>query len=362
MKQRRVLRKLAIAVGAGVATLLLSQLSISANPAAGMTEIASTSWLACPRPLAPPHGLPASLKGWGSSENKNITHQISLDQRALARKGIRLTQWGPDPCSGKVKIYLTHYSRASARILITAYGSDVIVSHHSMPRPPIADRSNDTSPFNGGDFLTFITLGVCTGGPVVELNGSAPRDIGASQVLTAGHCDTSLGDLVFRSNKNGDQGPAFGVISRSRLCNNCIDSAIIRHDSLGTRYNYSVWGGPPDSPSGTIYGEDGTAFPQPFDQVTQDSAFTGELSGLIVEDVNQSVTFSDGITRIDLTLVHGGETIIHGGDSGGPWWQHEDGSSRVKIVGTTVGGSGEFAYYEQISRILSAWGAYVPTI
>jgi hypothetical protein len=177
-------------------------------------------------------------------------------------------------------------------------------------------------------------------------------------MLTAGHCDTGLGDGVERSDRSGDPGPEVGVIDHSRLCDNCIDSATIRVDSTGASYAYDVWG---DNDTQTSYPEDGTAFPQPFDKVTRDSAFTGEIRGITVEDVNQSVTSSDNITRIDQTFVHSSLTIVRAGDSGGPWMQHEGTTNKVRMVGTTTCGQGEFGYYQQMGRIDSARGVTVPS-
>jgi hypothetical protein len=59
--------------------------------------------------------------------------------------------------------------------------------------------------------------------------------------------------------------------------------------------------------------------------------------------------------------VTSSQAICHGGDSGGPWLQHEDGTSAVKTVGTTVGCSGNtVAYYQQIGGIDSFFGVHVP--
>jgi hypothetical protein len=370
LKLPRGFRKSTVVAGAGAATLMMALFIVSPHAAASATAAptkhgasarvatALTNWLGCARPLVPPRNMPASLKGWYSSQNNYITRRIGLDQRALAREGVELTMWGPDPCSGKIKIYLTHYSRAAARILITAYGNDIIVSHRSMPRPPLASRSNDQSPFSGGDFLLVPhsdgTYEGCSGGPIVEVNGTT-----AALMLTAGHCGNGIDLLVYRSDRSLNFGPAVGKLNQVRLCNKCIDSATIRHDSTGADYVYSVWGG--GDSSSTSYLEDSTAFPQPFNLVTQDSAYTGELTGLVVEDVNQTITFSDGITRVELTLVHGGQQIIQSGDSGGPWLQHLGSTNEVSIVGTTVGGGGEFAYYQQIDSINDFFGVHVPT-
>lgn len=351
MKLPRVPRKPAVTAGIGVATLVLLFVNTGIT-ATGSAAIASTNQLGCSRPLAPPRGQPASLRGWYSSKNRHVTHQIGLDQRGLAREGVQLTQWGPDPCSGKVKVYLTHYSRAAARVLVSTYGNDIIVSRQSMPRPPVDSRSSDISPFNGGD---FIALGgfLCTGGPVV-----VGRTDNTNYMLTAGHCDPHVGDLVGRSDRHGSTFVSLGFINVFRLCNLCIDVAQIKHGSLSARYNLQVWLAGDNS---TFFSaENGSCFPQPFNLVTQDSAFTGEITGITVEDVNQSVTFNDGLTRVELTLAHAGQTIVNSGDSGGPWIQRLGSTGNVCVAGTTVGGAGEFAYYQQIGGIDTFLNTFVP--
>jgi hypothetical protein len=295
--------------------------------------------------------------GWGSAKNKSITERIDADARSLARQGVELSQWGPDWCSGKVKVYLTHYSRAAARILTAAYGSAIIVSRRSTPLATPAGRSGDTSPFSGGDFITS-SGGSCTGGPIVVVNGTSNN-----RMLGAGHCDTLVGDEVFRSNRNGDVGPIMGKVETVRFCNNCIDSETIKPDATGAHYNHDVWGG--GDTGNVIYTEDGSAFPGNGDRVTQDSAVTGEITGLTVVATNQMKMFTDGVTRVLLTEVQDARDICHKGDSGGPWIQHEGSTSNVKVVGTTVGCTFGAVFtdgwYQQIGSIDSFFGVHVPT-
>lgn len=37
-------------------------------------------------------------------------------------------QWGPNPVSGKVRIYLAHYSAEARQVLIDRYGEEDIVA------------------------------------------------------------------------------------------------------------------------------------------------------------------------------------------------------------------------------------------
>ncbi len=287
------------------------------------------------------------LAGWGSRAAKALSGRILADQKSLAREGVELTQWGPDAATGKVKVYLTHYSAAARRALITRYGKDIIVAPRSLPRPARDGRQNDTSPFAGGDLIT-VAEGVCTSGPTVIGNNS-----GHTFMLMAGHCAEGVGFPIFTD------GVEMGTVTNVRLCNDCIDSATVS----GT-YSDTIWGGSANG-SGPLYEEDGSLFAMPgqgsASLVTADGAVTGEVRGVTVIAVNQYVAFNDGFTTRYITeATKSGATVCQPGDSGGPWYQHEGNTGNVEVVGTMVGGSGSTCYYEQIDAITNWFNVHVP--
>jgi hypothetical protein len=325
--------------------------------------------------------------GWLSPLNERLSARIFADQRALGRLGIQLTQWGPDSVTRKTRIYLTHYTRQAAQVLRARYGSDIEVAPFSEPRPGRFARGSDTPPYIGGDFLWIPgTSSLCTGGPIVKDNST-----GHLEMLTAGHCVADTGDFVYRSDHSGDtNGPHMGNVVDRDLCNNCLDVAVINANSSGSSYGADIWGADWNTPNEPIFFEDGTSFPDPAncnqglalgcsgDTVTADSAVTGQVTGITVYAVNQTVTFSDGIsTRAlseacsDVIAIHAGDlvceaagpVIVHEGDSGGPWITIEGSSGFVHVAGTTVGGNsnGHTAYYEQIGSIDSRYGLSVPS-
>jgi hypothetical protein len=69
--------------------------------------------------------------GWGSPENKAVTERIAADREWWDE---HLSQWGPDPVSGKVKVYLVDYSEAAARVLADRYGDAIVMATESRPR------------------------------------------------------------------------------------------------------------------------------------------------------------------------------------------------------------------------------------
>jgi hypothetical protein len=111
----------------------------SAVHAPGHADAAGRAGKACPVTQAKslPKSSPWWRNGWLSAQNKALSERIADDQSYLTQGGIQLTQWGPDPRSGKTKIYLTHYTPAAARGLYARYGCAVVVATTSEPRSSI---------------------------------------------------------------------------------------------------------------------------------------------------------------------------------------------------------------------------------
>jgi len=298
--------------------------------------------------------------------------------------------WGPASVSGKLAIFLVHYSQRAANALYARYGKAILVSRISMPPLTALARGSDTPPYAGGDFLWLpSTGGYCSGGPIVK-NSS-----GNLRMLTAGHCVAAVGNFVYRSDAGGQtDGPHMGnVIDRDR-CSGCLDVAVVDHNSTGSSYEEKVWGLNYNTTNEPKYTEVGTAFPRPGncsggvpgcagDLVTQDSAVTGEITQIPVVQVNVT-TPVEGISTRALSIAcknfhfdsstgtyvcnsSSSAVIGNGGDSGGPWIVHGSGSN-VNIAGTTSGGGfcdvfgnncTEVAY-EQISAILSKYSLTIP--
>jgi hypothetical protein len=208
-------------------------------------------------------------------------------------------------------------------------------------------------------------------------------------MLMAGHCASGLDKFVYRSDRAlRTDGPYMGNTTQRSFCNNCIDAAVVDNNSSGSSYSATLWGG---GDSGIPnYTENGTAFPHPSkcsggvpgcaaDLVTNDSAFTGELTGLTVRAVNVTLNVCDPYISSctptptnSITLTHlsrvsaGGSVVARAGDSGGPWVVH-NGSGTVAVAGVTSSGTNcnqsgacTTAYYTQIGAIDSQFNETVP--
>ena len=60
-----------------------------------------------------------------------MMERLNADRDLLASLGVELSQYGPDPDSGKVRIYLAHFTEAARQLLADRYGQAVIVDTES---------------------------------------------------------------------------------------------------------------------------------------------------------------------------------------------------------------------------------------
>jgi hypothetical protein len=66
-----------------------------------------------------------------SARQAAIIDRLRADAESLAEQGARLTQFGPEPDSDKVHIYLARYSDEARQLLEDRYGDDIIVKSES---------------------------------------------------------------------------------------------------------------------------------------------------------------------------------------------------------------------------------------
>lgn len=65
-------------------------------------------------------------EGAGSDTYTALMERLWADYEWLAERGIRLSQLGPDPVSGKVHVYLEHYSDDARQLLVQRYGPGIV--------------------------------------------------------------------------------------------------------------------------------------------------------------------------------------------------------------------------------------------
>ena len=69
-------------------------------------------------------------QGSESAQTK-IIERLRADADGLAAQGVRLSQFGPDSDSGKVRVYLEHYTEDAHQMLVTRYGQGIVVDTQS---------------------------------------------------------------------------------------------------------------------------------------------------------------------------------------------------------------------------------------
>jgi hypothetical protein len=57
--------------------------------------------------------------------------RLDADREWLAAQGLELSQFGPDPDSGKVRVYLTRYTEQARQLLVGRYGPGIVVATES---------------------------------------------------------------------------------------------------------------------------------------------------------------------------------------------------------------------------------------
>lgn len=67
----------------------------------------------------------------GFAEHEMIMEQLRADHDWLASQGVVVSQLGPDPDSGKVRVYLAHFTEAARQLLSERYGSAIVIDTDS---------------------------------------------------------------------------------------------------------------------------------------------------------------------------------------------------------------------------------------
>ena len=269
----------------------------------------------------------------------STVQRLSAGYRSLRAQGIKMAQWGPDPVSNKVQIFLQTYSKHAVRTLLHRYGAQWIVVRHAtehwvfsdagsaaVPQASSETRFTDSAPYFAGDIQWYGTQSsslACTSG--FAFTG---KNTGNVFGMAAGHCvkDAGAGPSSFaRTNTSSPR--VMGQIQTQYFPSSKNDLA-------------SVSGGP-FSPH--VYGDGTTTynilakvFPGPKDLVTADGQKTGEVRGVTVENIDQIITV-EGNQLNNLTVASkANTTVCQVGDSGGPWFVHDGNTNGVWAAGQQI--------------------------
>jgi hypothetical protein len=289
---------------------------------------------------------------------EEVTQAISKDKAFWASRGWSLSSWGPDYDHNLVSISFTKPGSAALQQAVALrYGGLAFVA---MPVPLASrfSRTNDGSPFYGGDEVTRdSTGGRCT-------TGFSLKKSSLPWVTTAGHCGGGPGSGGQTSNTyhNGsfsDLNHYMGSIYARSFLNNGLDWEVLTGDGYE-----GIWAGAKGQ--------------TPFIRSTTSVSTTEPKNGKICISGKNTlevcgVTILDGIERCidfgDATTCHVIVTTnptlsCQPGDSGAPVYTAINGNFEAEARGLFIGGTFDavskyICYYTPIRYVASAFGGSV---
>lgn len=73
----------------------------------------------------------SQVPGDEAPESAIVIDRLRADRDWLAAQGVELAQFGPDPGSGQVRVYLVQYTERARQLLADRYGSAIMVDEES---------------------------------------------------------------------------------------------------------------------------------------------------------------------------------------------------------------------------------------
>jgi hypothetical protein len=73
----------------------------------------------------------SQVSGGEPPEIAIVMDRLRADRDWLAARGVELAQFGPDPGSGRVRVYLVQYTERARQLLADRYGSAIVVAEES---------------------------------------------------------------------------------------------------------------------------------------------------------------------------------------------------------------------------------------
>jgi hypothetical protein len=319
---------------------------------------------------------------------------------AIQNSTLPVSQLAPLP-DGRVRIWtsgdpaeVTSFLAKSGIAVTNASGAslvDVVPQDVETVTPTTASRSNDTSPWNAGDFLnmpyTTPDPSWCTSGPGVHTVSNGHRGM-----LTASHCfNGATGNAVDNQYVDNDllihgggaymgslQGRDVAVDNvAATLANPTTDSALVDTLSYGT--SNLQFTGPWNSTSASL--QAGTATNVVGDKVCMSGAYDGEVCNITIQYANVTRCILTNHTECLGPAAEGWDTsnasalAVGKGDSGGSVYSYSGSSLYQKGVNSFGGGNGvacpnpagslrqcfHVIYWAQIQSVLSLWGKALNT-
>ena len=262
-----------------------------------------------------------------------IQARILGDADTLSAQGIQLATWGPVLETNGFQVEVKDLTDAQKQYLQSTYGTFIDVeSVASLPVAATDSRLPDSSPWNGGDFISDTEPNlVGSGSRYWDCTSGFPVHIasGTTYLLTAAHC-FSLNYSVYNTSQvlfPGSASPSnlMGSVSNQDLRYGGFDAELIQAPSS----SYVWTGGISTTTRATVAG---AIFASPGTPVCVDGAWDGEScsyttgSGLCITlagEAGRANRYACGeIPATSSTTSQG----VGSGDSGGPVWLGNSGA------------------------------------
>lgn len=270
--------------------------------------------------------------------------------------GIRLAQWGPDPRSNTVRIWLAHYTAAKARRIKRQLppGWVSVVAWHGPLLSTLGGRDTDHAPFLNGDRIYIQEQDGRLEFQCTDAFAITTRT--GRYGLTAGHC----GGKAIYTNKRRVY--LMGRVTYKTYSNHGYDLEEFKCDCAAP-----VWYGK-NAYHSVVNWKQVKAGTGPTHEVTFDGATTGEVGGATVTQNRICARLQDPNTGEFHTTCHLDEAggyassgYCHSGDSGGPVYQRAPHNS-VYAAGVIIGGNrytGTPCVYQRIIDTLDRLQAHL---
>jgi hypothetical protein len=264
----------------------------------------------------------ASLLDGQTTLNDNV--------QKLASEGIDLTDWGPDPTTNTLHVGVIHPTSAAEAVISGIAGLPITFTAEDSYPVKTATRLNDTSGYNGGDFMTD-GYGTCTTGvPVVTSTNH--------YYLGVAHCfGYATGDKMYNDDGLDSDGCNFTGCTYLGTSSH-VDGSSGYDDALmsGASYSDLDWeNSTPYNPPGTL---NGYRNPQQThstsvvgERVCPSGAYEGMVCNTNVLYVKETVNIGGILYNID--RAQNTSTIpVGAGDSGGPVFTTPSGHLNVEGI------------------------------
>ncbi len=203
----------------------------------------------------------------------SASQAVSQNEVSADSSGFTVSQWGPDPATGQLNVWLSSAPIDATTASVTSWFQQnvsplaEVVSLASAPLQTYDDRGSDSTPWTAGDRVSSAETSLCTTGFSVLNTG------GDSRALTAAHC----GDGTF-TNGGNTLGSTLEWYLSTGSCTvpNCFDISTLKPNGA---FNPYVWIGTPGEgePTRDSIGGNFIDFPADGEEFTFSGGNTGTV-------------------------------------------------------------------------------------